>query len=126
MMKNINDVIEETYNRVRLENPVITKKEVEEIVLYMFESFKNEMNSGKHTGVKIQHVGDFILSDSKILNYYNRIEHTLNNMTVKGERYNSILNRFNKMKPIFDKVVNHRKFINEKRKEYLKNKYGNG
>ena len=124
-MKNINDVIEETYNRLHVENPVITKKEVEEIILFMFEHFKSEMNTNKHTGIKIVHVGDFILSHALIENHINRINNLFKYLNYTGPKYENVLAKFNTLLPIFNKIIDYRKTILENRKIYLKNKYGN-
>jgi hypothetical protein len=124
-MKTIQHVIQETYKQVSKDDPIITYSDVEEIVTFMFEEFKNELDKHEHAGVRIKNVGVFLLKPKRVIAYCMRIDQLLNKLTPGGVKHTIILENHKKALPLFNEVLSYYTRMIELRKQYLKNKYNN-
>jgi hypothetical protein len=124
-MKNLQHVIQETYRQVSKDDPIITYSDVEEIVTFMFDEFKNEIDKHEHPGIRIKNVGVFLLKPKRVIAYCMRVEQLLNKLTPGGNKHTIISENHKKALPLFNEVVAYYTRMIELRKQYLKNKYNN-
>lgn len=124
-MKNLQHVIQETYKRVSKDDSIITYSDVEEIVTFMMEEFKYEVDTQKHAGVRIKNVGVFLLKPKRVIAYCMRVEQLLDKLTPGGIKHTTILETHKKALPLFNEVVNYYREMIHLRQQYLKNKYNN-
>lgn len=124
-MKNLDYVINESYNRIKQTNPTITKEEIRNEVIFLFEEFKREMDKCEHPGIFIKNIGTFALVPSRVVVSMNRRETILNNIPDKqGPKYKNVVASYDKIMPIFQKILDYKQRVLENRTEYIRNKYG--
>lgn len=129
-MKNINDIIRLTYDRVKIKYPDLSVTQVEQVINFLFDEFRVKVNSFQVSGVRIKHVGLFHMVPPKINTYIRETSEQLAVLKAKQDlegkiytQYTTRQNELNEAMGIFTKVLTYEQVFINHRTNYLKEKY---
>lgn len=122
-MKNFDDVVETTLNRLRKTRPDLDEAQVREVLSYIFDSVGDELASLKHTGIALKNVGSFIMVPDRVSRVMDACMRELDG-NGGGNKMEQRRLAFAKAKPVFTDVLRHRDLVRLNRAAYVKSKYG--
>lgn len=116
-MKNIDDIVNETIRRVRLQHPHLGDAEIAEAIAFVFDSIVEDLKSLKHPGVFIKNVGSFVMVP-------NRVGRVMTECLLRQEQGNKNADVYVRAESTFKAVLRHADIVRMNRVEYIRNKYG--